>query len=74
MIYTPKSLHEAFCYAQTYLPDTDEGNYFRSVLQDLIDILDVHRPLGQDGKHTSLHTETCGCEDKYYMNLFRGGH
>lgn len=24
----------------------------------------VHRPTGADGKHGTLHTETCGCEDK----------
>lgn len=62
--YTPKSLHEAFCYAQTYLPNTSQGNYFRLVLQELINDLEVMRPLGSDGKHNYLHTETCGCEDK----------
>lgn len=30
----------------------------------LIKELDKHRPLGPDGKHGNLHTETCGCEDK----------
>jgi hypothetical protein len=62
--YTPKALHELFCYSQTYLPDTDQGNYFRNALQDLLTTLEKHRPLGHDGKHNSLHTETCGCEDQ----------
>lgn len=61
MTYTSKSLHEAFCYAQTYLPDNDQGNYFRLVLQDLINDLEIDRPLGLDGKHNDLHTEICGC-------------
>lgn len=62
--FTPKALHEAFCYAQTYLPDTDQGKYFRFVLQDLLNELERQRPLGPDGKHGNLHTESCGCEDK----------
>lgn len=61
--YTPKALHEAFCYAQTYLPTTEQGMYYRCVLQELIDLMEQHRPLGPNGKHGNLHTESCGCED-----------
>lgn len=32
-------------------------------LQALIDQIDLHRPLGPDGKHGDRHTPTCGCED-----------
>lgn len=63
--YTPKSLHEAFCYSQTHLPDTPQGNHFRSVLQDLINEMQIHRPLGSNGKHGNLHTQTCGCDDEF---------
>ena len=62
--YTPKSLREAFSYSQAHLPNTPQGSYFRSVLQDLIDEMEKHRPTGPDGKHNNLHTDTCGCEDK----------
>lgn len=30
----------------------------------LVGVIDVHRPLGPDGKHGNRHTATCGCEDK----------
>ena len=62
--YSPKSLHEAFCYAQAFLPTTEQGIYYKSVLQDLLNELDRMRPLGPDGKHGKLHTDLCGCEDK----------
>jgi hypothetical protein len=62
--YTPKALHELFCYSQSYLSNNDQGNYFRLVMQDLIESMEVHRPLKPNGKHENLHTPTCGCEDK----------
>lgn len=62
--YTPKSLHEAFCYAQAFLPTTAQGMHYRSVLQNLIDELNRMRPTGPDGKHGNLHTDLCGCKDK----------
>ena len=33
-------------------------------LGHLIDLCDMLRPLGSNGKHGSLHTPFCGCEDK----------
>lgn len=36
----------------------------RNHLQKVIHEIDRHRPLGSDGKHGNLHTDTCGCEDK----------
>jgi len=35
------------------------------MLQILINECERHRPIGNDGKHGSRHTATCGCEDKY---------
>lgn len=61
-----KMLRETLCEAQTAilnrmapghaLPHADR-------LQALVAQLDVHRPLGPDGKHGDRHTATCGCED-----------
>lgn len=38
--------------------------YFKMDDRDLIRQVDVHRPLGPNGKHGKLHTTTCGCEEK----------
>lgn len=35
-----------------------------SAVDVLVNMIDVHRPLGTDGKHGSLHTPTCGCADR----------
>ena len=35
-----------------------------SAVHVLIAMIDKHRPLGSDGKHGDLHTDTCGCDDK----------
>ena len=58
--WCPKWLREALCVQQTHSPD----EITRSAIGDLIDLLDIHRPLGPDGKHGERHTSTCGCEDK----------
>lgn len=54
-------LREKLCAAQV-------GNDWPSDVQYTVNLLinriDQHRPLGPDGKHGSLHTTTCGCEDK----------
>lgn len=59
-------LRETLCEAQAliiqWMPDGHEHHVKR--IQALIDEVDRHRPLGQDGKHGDRHTETCGCEDK----------
>ena len=62
----PKMLRETLCVAQTRIGNSDLDHSHRwehiDRLQRLIDACDVHRPLGQDGKHGDLHTATCGCE------------
>lgn len=64
----PKMLRETLCVAQTLIglwcPPRDRRDEHIERLQALIDQLDVHRPLGPDGKHGDRHTPTCGCEDK----------
>ncbi|MDM8084728.1 hypothetical protein QUV83_08135 [Cellulomonas cellasea] len=63
----PKMLRETLCVAAaavaraTGTGDRDDEHITR--LQRLIDECDHHRPLGSDGKHGSLHTATCGCDD-----------
>lgn len=63
-----KMLRETFCVAQTRVNQTLEGRDRRQEhsdrLQRLIDECDRQRPIGPDGKHGNLHTETCGCEDR----------
>lgn len=62
---SPKLLREALCIAQTAINESSV-NWHATVnkrLGRLINELDKHRPLGSDGKHGELHTETCGCED-----------
>lgn len=65
---SPKLTREALCSAQAYLSAYGHNDPIlrRNVLrlQALIEECDRHRPLGRDGKHGDLHTETCGCEDK----------
>jgi hypothetical protein len=64
----PKTLREYMCSAQGIVNRSqyDAGGKARisDVLQQIIAECDRHRPLGPNGKHGSLHTETCGCEDK----------
>lgn len=54
-----KMLREHLCLAQTLM----KGQGGRR-LQDVINEIDRHRPLGPDGKHGKLHTNSCGCEDE----------
>lgn len=62
-----KGLREILCLAQS-LADLTPLNVnitlYQRRIQGIIDELDKHRPLGSDGKHGNLHTETCGCQDK----------
>lgn len=51
-------LKEKLCEQQTYAPD----DFTRREIQRLIDIMDLHRPVGTGGKHNDLHTPTCGCD------------
>lgn len=56
--WSPKSLGEWLREQQTWAPD----EFTRMEIGRLIDVLNLHRPLGVDGKHGTLHTPTCGCE------------
>jgi hypothetical protein len=61
-----KGLREILCLAQ-YVGDQTPGinhSLYSRRIQDIINELDKHRPLGPDGKHGTLHTPTCGCADK----------
>lgn len=62
-----KSLRETLCLAQSalahYTGVRDEyvaGHSKR--IGAVINQIDIHRPLGSNGKHGNLHTETCGCD------------
>ncbi len=65
-----KMLRETLCLAQGLInraydcTDHVQRKYHSDRIQSLIDECDHHRPLGVNGKHGNLHTETCGCEDK----------
>lgn len=66
-----KMTREALCAAQSALAerarsgvDEDRVTHWSARLQDLIDQIDVARPLGPDGKHGEQHTDVCGCEDR----------
>lgn len=57
-----KGLREALCWAQTAAGPGRQREVAR--IDALIHAIDVHRPLGTDGKHGDLHTFTCGCEGR----------
>jgi hypothetical protein len=61
-----KMLRETFCQAQQLVLASSDfrAREHADRLQRLIVECDRHRPLGADGKHGNLHTNTCGCEDK----------
>lgn len=61
-----KMLREVLCRLQTnavweiHLNPSSARNHLQKVIHEI----DRHRPLGSDGRHGNLHTDTCGCEDK----------
>lgn len=61
-----KATREALCLAQTALGTEGYGGWryqaSSELIQRVINEIDRQRPLGPDGKHGELHTETCGCE------------
>lgn len=57
--WCPKILAEHLQSQQTYAPD----RFTATEIQRLINLLALHRPVGPNGKHGSLHTPTCGCDD-----------
>ena len=56
--WKPKMLREKLVAARA--PDA----LTHEAIRRLVEILDLHRPIGPDGKHGDLHTPTCGCEDQ----------
>jgi hypothetical protein len=56
--WAPKGMREHLCHQQTFAPDA----VTRAAFDDLIAVLDGHRPIGADGKHGEMHTDTCGCD------------
>jgi len=56
--WEPKGMREHLCQQQTFAPDAAT----RAAFQALIDVLDVHRPIGSDCNHDERHTDTCGCD------------
>jgi hypothetical protein len=58
--WCPKWLRECLCAQATNAPD----DRTRAEIGRLIRLLDLHRPLRNDGKHRTLHTPTCGCDDR----------
>ncbi len=60
-----KMLRETLCVAQTYIGVSNDPRRVEHLerLQELINSCDEQRILGQDGKHGSKHTGTCGCID-----------
>lgn len=56
--WCPKYLREVLCKQEMYAP----GQFTKDLMIRLMHDLDRHRPLGSDGKHGELHTDTCGCD------------
>lgn len=65
-----KSIRETLCLAEAALIDRAEHGIDTDAIRwrhldrisSLLDDIDRQRPLGPDGNHGDLHTETCGCE------------
>jgi hypothetical protein len=56
--WNPKGLRERLCAQESNVPD----DFTRQEIGRLIRLLDLHRPVGSDGKHGTRHTPTCGCD------------
>lgn len=58
-----KSARETLCVAQHTINQAWEPNrkVHSDLLQEMINQIDILRPLGSDGKHGNLHTPYCGC-------------
>ena len=64
---TLKSAREALCVAElamdNWLAEDERSRRHQMVVAQLIQIIDLLRPIGPDGRHGSLHTPFCGCDD-----------
>ena len=62
-----KMLRETFCVAAAAIGLSAVGGSRSSEhidrLSRVINEIDRQRPMGSNGKHGNLHTDTCGCED-----------
>jgi len=58
--WCPKMLTEYLCAQQGHAPDIRTSDEIGRLILVLAD----HRPTGPDGKHGTLHTATCGCDDR----------
>lgn len=61
-----KMMRETLCLVQSMHIRLNAAGHLTAEtrhLQTLINEIDKHRPLGSNGKHGTLHTPTCGCED-----------
>ncbi len=54
-----KMLRETLCRLQIHASAADDV----AQLGHLLVAIDLNRPLGPDGKHRDLHTNTCGCDE-----------
>ncbi|MEQ4566234.1 hypothetical protein [Paenarthrobacter sp. CAP02] len=52
--------HALHVSARTGSSRPSKGDFAR--IQRILDDIDRQRPLGSNGKHGNLHTQTCGCE------------
>jgi len=61
-----KMLRESLCRGQDALTInwSEDCSRHSARIQQLIDQLDILRPLGPDGKHGDRHTPYCGCDDQ----------
>jgi len=64
---SPKMIRETLCVAQSGISALMRGGeagleHHMERLGRLIDLMDLMRPVGNDGKHGSRHTPWCGCE------------
>lgn len=62
-----KMAREALCVAQTDVGSNTERSHDDRIrvimrLQQLIDLMDMLRPLGPAGTHDDRHTPFCGCD------------
>ncbi len=62
--YTPKTVREALCVAETDMRPDKLGRQDRKVIAALIQAIDIIRPLDEDGRHGTgaLCTGYCGCD------------
>lgn len=61
--WCPKMLRETLCTQEAHIPRGELEQWTRTAFNELLLVLELHRPVAPNGKHGNLHTATCGCED-----------